>query len=210
MAGRRRNPSGSHRLQTMWGHTTGRRFEILDRGQPTEKPERKSQSSPNQQPQTHIGLPTTLELWYKLEDFRRDFENEIARTPEESTLVIGGHFNSHVGRNSERPGVSGMYGLSTNRTEAEDLVNWCETLNLQLVNTFCPIKNRGTWFNHSHRRWLELDGFIMRRSQRQKREENHSDARNGAIRPQTSIHHPQRNHKAKTKNRRKTTTKHEL
>ena len=89
----------------------------------------------------------------KLEDFRRDFENEIARTPEESTLVIGGDFNSHMGRNSERPGVSGMYGISTNTMEAgEDLVNWCETLNLQLLNTFYPIKKRGTWFNHSHRR----------------------------------------------------------
>ena len=62
-----------------------------------------------------------------------------------------------------------MYGLSTITTEAgEDLVNWCETLNLQLVNTFCPIKKSEAWFYHSHSRWYELDGFIMRRSQRHK------------------------------------------
>ena len=46
------------------------------------------------QPPTDIGLPTTLEFWYEsvesVEGLQRDLENEIARTPEESPLVIDG------------------------------------------------------------------------------------------------------------------------
>ena len=71
------------------------------------------------------------------ENVRKDLENELARTPKEVTLIIGGDFNSHVGRQSQRDGVFGKYGLSTRTGEAgSSLLDWCEENNLQHVNTF--------------------------------------------------------------------------
>lgn len=102
-----------------------------------------------------------------IEKFRRDLENELARTPKDVTLIIGGDFNSHVGRLSQRDGVSGKYGLSTRTGEAgTSLLEWCEENNLQHVNSYYHMRSRGTWFNQMHRRWYELDGFVMRPEQR--------------------------------------------
>ena len=34
------------------------------------------------------------------------------------------------------------------------------------MNSFFNHKRRGSWFSNIHRRWYELDGFIMRQGQR--------------------------------------------
>ena len=94
-------------------------------------------------------------------------ENELARTPKEVTLIIGGDFNSYVGRQSQRDGVCGKYGLSTRTGEAgSSLLDWCEENNLQRVNTFYHMRKKGTWFNQMHKKWYELDGFLMKPMQR--------------------------------------------
>ena len=102
-----------------------------------------------------------------IEKVRKDLENEIARTPKGVTLIIGGDFNSHVGRQSQRDGVCGKYGLSTRTGEAgSSLLDWCEENSIQHVNTFYHMPKRGTWFNQMHKKWYELDGFLMKPMQR--------------------------------------------
>ena len=89
-------------------------------------------------------------------------------TPKSLTLVIGGDHNAHIGR-EERGPPNGKYGLTTPSTIAgEDLIDWCKANEMQWVNSFFNIKKRGTWFNKSHKRWYELDGFVMRKDERHK------------------------------------------
>ena len=116
-------------------------------------------------------IATYQPLWSKrpeeIEKFRKDLVNELARTPKESVPILGGDWNAQVGRGSQRPGISGKYGLKTDTNEAgESLLDWCEEHQLQHVNSYFPIRSRGTWFNQMHRRWYELDGFLMRASDR--------------------------------------------
>ena len=94
-------------------------------------------------------------------------ENELARTPKESVPILGGDWNAQVGRGSQRQGISGKYGLKTETIEAgESLLDWCEEHQLQHVNSYFSIRSRGTWFNQMHRPWYELDGFLIRASDR--------------------------------------------
>ena len=106
-----------------------------------------------------------------MEATRFDLENEVARTPppQESILVIGGDHNAHIGRGVQRQETCGTFGLSTPTKEAgQQLLDWCESLEMQWVNAFSNHQNRGTWFNRSIKRWCEIDGFIMRKKQRHK------------------------------------------
>ena len=116
-------------------------------------------------------IPTYQPLWSKgpeeIEKFRKDLENKLARTPKESVPILGGDWNAQVGRGSQRQGIRGKYGLKTETKEAgESLLDWCEEHQLQHANSYFPIRSRGTWFNQMHRRWYELDGFLMRASDR--------------------------------------------
>ena len=45
---------------------------------------------------------------------------------------------------------------------------WCEENGLCWVNGFYSEKWRGTWWSNLHRRWYELDGFVMRSEERHK------------------------------------------
>ena len=116
-------------------------------------------------------IATYQPLWSKgpeeNEKFRKDLENELARTPKESAPILRGDWNAQVGRGSQRQGIIGKYGLKTETNEAgESLLDWCEGHQLQHVKSYFPIRSRGTWFNQMHRRWYELDGFLMRASDR--------------------------------------------
>ncbi|XP_063722275.1 uncharacterized protein LOC134848689 [Symsagittifera roscoffensis] len=104
-------------------------------------------------------IATYQPLWSKgpeeIEKFRKDLENELARTPKESVPILGGDWNAQVGRGSQRQGISGKYGLKTETNEAgESLLDWCEEHQLQHVNSYFPIRSRGTWFNQMHRHRL--------------------------------------------------------
>ena len=101
-----------------------------------------------------------------IEEYRHCLENEVARTPKTKVLIIGGDHNAHIGRERACE-TNGRYGLTTPTTEAGgDLLDWCVAHDRQWINSFSNLRKRGTWFNQSHRRWYELDGFIMRRGER--------------------------------------------
>ena len=71
-----------------------------------------------------------------------------------------------LGAGSESPGVCGRFGLRTSNAAGEDLLEWMGENGLCWVNLFFCHKRRGTWFSNIHRRWYELDGFMMREGQR--------------------------------------------
>ena len=101
-----------------------------------------------------------------IEGYRHALEDELARTPAGKTLIIGGDHNAHIGQ-EEPSDTNGRYGLRTATGDAgHDLLDWCLAHELQWVNPFSNHKRRGTWFNKSHCKWYELDGFLMRKRER--------------------------------------------
>ena len=86
----------------------------------------------------------------------------------EEMVVVGGDFNAHVGAGEERRGVCGKFGLRSSNQAGRELVDWCEASGLCYVNGFYRHKKRGSWFSSIHKRWYELDGFIMRKEERPK------------------------------------------
>ena len=102
-----------------------------------------------------------------IEKFRKDLENEVARTPKDTVLNIGGDFNAHVGAGSARRKVSRKFGLRTPTDEAgEDLLKWCRSNELQDITSFHQLRHGGIWCNPATKHWYELDGFLMRTEQR--------------------------------------------
>ena len=103
----------------------------------------------------------------RIEDFRRELENHLAKTKKKEMLIIGGDFNAQIGRDSRDGEVCGPFGLRKATNEAgRDLLDWCGSEYLVYANSFCGHRKRGTWFNRPHRRWYGLDGFLLRRDQR--------------------------------------------
>ena len=102
-----------------------------------------------------------------MERYRRDLESQMSACRSER-LVIGGDFNANVGKDGERQGVCGKYGLGRMNDAGRDLIDWCEENGLAWVNSFVRHKSRGTWFNRMYGRWYELDGFIVRKKERQR------------------------------------------
>ena len=114
----------------------------------------------------------------------------MAMCPRKTTLVKGGDHNSQVGGGAQRDGVGGKFGLCTATNEAgEDLLHWCEANNQAFVNSFMKQhQNRGTSFTYIWRRWYELNGFIMRQDQRQRKVKKMATIRENSIsdhRPKT-------------------------
>ena len=81
--------------------------------------------------------------------------------------MIGGDWNAHVGANEEKP-VCGKFGLRESNEQGRDWINWLAENDLTYVNSYYCHKSRGTWFSQIHRRWYELDGFVMTNRQRHK------------------------------------------
>ena len=48
------------------------------------------------------------------------------------------------------------------------LVEWYEQHELQYVNIYMRYKRRNTWWHTRHAWWYELDGFIVKKSGRQR------------------------------------------
>jgi len=71
-----------------------------------------------------------------------------------------------VGRNEEKKGVCGRFGVGQRNDAGRDLIEWCEDNAMAYVNSFIKHRRRGTWFNLRYGRWYELDGFIVRQSER--------------------------------------------
>ena len=104
-----------------------------------------------------------------VERYREELEQELAESGEGEIVVIGGDHNAQVGREGEVDRVKGKYGLTTPTNEAgENLIEWCQEQDMAYANSFSPHQRRGTWFSAIHRRWYELDGFILKAKQRHK------------------------------------------
>ena len=95
-------------------------------------------------------------------------EEHVQWSERDELVIVGGDFNAHVGAGEERRGVCGKFGLRTSNQAGKDFISWCETAGLCHVNSFYRHKRRGSWFSNIHRRWYELDGFVMRREERAK------------------------------------------
>ena len=103
-----------------------------------------------------------------LERFRRDLESQLGMGRREK-LVIGGDFNANVGRNRRgRDGVYGKFGLGEMNEAGRDWMEWCGTNGLAYVNSYMRHGRRGTWQHPRSGRWYELDGFIVRKEERQR------------------------------------------
>jgi len=100
-----------------------------------------------------------------MERYRRAVANQVACGGSEK-LIIGGDFNSNVGRGNEREGVCGRYGIGNMNEAGRDLIDWCGEHGLEYVNSYMRYKRRGTWLNVRYGRWYELDGFVMRKTDR--------------------------------------------
>ena len=101
-------------------------------------------------------------------EYRFDLKNERAKTPQGSILVIGGDRKAHIDRGAQLEKTWRTFVLDNPTKEAgHQLLDWCESLEMQWVNSFSN-QNRGTWLRTSSRRWYEIDGFRIRRKQRHK------------------------------------------
>ena len=104
----------------------------------------------------------------EIEEAKINIEDHKKWASKEDILLIGGDFNAHVGGGEDRPGVCGKWGLRESNYQGRELLTWCEENGLVHVNSYYNMKKRGTWFNHSNRKWYEIDGFLMRKEQRNK------------------------------------------
>ena len=104
----------------------------------------------------------------EIEEAREDLKRHVEWNKKDEILVIGGDFNAHIGANENREGVCGNFGLRTTNRQGQDLLSWCEDNDLCFVNSYYNHKRRGTWYNNALGRWYELDGFIMKNTDRHK------------------------------------------
>lgn len=103
-----------------------------------------------------------------VEEYRHQVENQVSTCGKDEVLVIGGDHNAHIGRDSESPHLAGRWGLRSTNEAGADLLNWCGEHGLAHANSFFRRRFRGTWFSNIHRRWYELDGFLVKKEQRHK------------------------------------------
>jgi hypothetical protein len=106
----------------------------------------------------------------------------------DEVVIIGGDHNAHVGAGEGKDNIKGRYGLRSSNEAGNDLINWCEANGLAYTNSFFNNRGRGTWFSMIHRRWYELDGFLIRQQHRQKRVKNITTVNESAL----SDHQPKK------------------
>ena len=58
------------------------------------------------------------------EEAREVLAEHVRCAEAEDILVVGGDVNAHAGGGSERPGVSGRFGLRTSNAAGEGLLEW--------------------------------------------------------------------------------------
>ena len=136
--------------------------------------------------------PTTDHPAEDIEEYRWELEEQLRLANAKEWLIIGGDHNSTVGKreheNYER-GTCGVFGLGKTNEAGKELLRWCQLHGLSWCDSFFQIERRGTWQNQRNGQWHELDGFIVRRSQRRRlvesviviKEDNFSDHRPKAM-----------------------------
>ena len=110
----------------------------------------------------YIGNDHNIEI----DTLRHDIEDQMARSPTEEILILGGDWNAQIGCNQERDRTAGKFGLPSTNEAGTALLDWCESNHLAYANSFIRHRNRGTWFHVPLGRWYELDGFAVKNHQR--------------------------------------------
>ena len=137
--------------------------------------------------------PTTEHTEEEIEKYRWELEEFVKSTRSNEWLIIGGDHNSVVGKNEGGNyvrGTCGYHGLGKTNDAGRSLLRWCELHGLAWCDSFYRIEQRGTWQNQMNGKWHELDGFIVRKAQRNRlvneikvlKEDNFSDHRPKIIR----------------------------
>ena len=91
----------------------------------------------------------------EMQEYRNQLEEIVHRSKREDMLIIGGDFNSNVGKRNNRSRdlpSCGIYGLGKMNDAGEDLIEWTYQNSLCYINSFFEHRHRGTWFNNSLRR----------------------------------------------------------
>ena len=101
-------------------------------------------------------------------EYREELSSQLQTRKARDILVIGGDFNATVGdiQVREADEAAGQFGLGKTNRAGRDLIDWCHEHQLCWVNSFFRHNNRGTWKNPAYHTWHELDGFVMKQSQR--------------------------------------------
>ena len=101
-------------------------------------------------------------------EYREELSSQLQTRKARHILVIGGDFNATVGdiQVREADEAAGQFGLGKTNRAGRDLIDWCHEHQLCWVNSFFRHNNRGTWKNPAYHAWHELDGFVMKQSQR--------------------------------------------
>ena len=101
-------------------------------------------------------------------EYREELSSQLQTRKARDILVIGGDFNATVGdiQVREADEAAGMFGLGKTNRAGRDLIDWCHEHQLCWVNSFFRHNNRGTWKNPAYHTWHELDGFVMKQSQK--------------------------------------------
>ena len=77
------------------------------------------------------------------------------------TQILGGDFNSHVGPSMRGGQGVGRHTLITPTSRlGHQLAEFTAENNLALVDSFCPCRDRGTWYNHFNNKWYENDVIL--------------------------------------------------
>ena len=80
----------------------------------------------------------------EVEEEKEVLAEHVAWKRKDNILVVGGHFNAHIGV-GERRRTCGKFGLRKLNCQGEDLLRWCDKNGLVQVNSFYKHKRRGTW-----------------------------------------------------------------
>ena len=97
---------------------------------------------------------------------RNGVEKLVNNTPREAAVVAGGDWNAQVGAGKDDlwRTVLGPHGDARRTERGEALLAMCETLGMQVANTYSPQKNKYTW---RHWRWgtdHAIDHFLVKRA----------------------------------------------
>ena len=114
--------------------------------------------------------PTTKAPPSVKSSFIEELQDCLDSVPQDDTLLIMGDFNARVGVYDDDDelwsGVLGKHGIGVCNLAGEDLLQFCETNQLSVMNSFFEKKYYGTWTHPATRVCHLIDFVIMRTSQR--------------------------------------------
>ena len=62
----------------------------------------------------------------EIDEAKEHLKDHTNWSKKDETLLVGGVFNAHIGRDEDRPGICGIFRLRSTNRQGQDLINWCE------------------------------------------------------------------------------------